>query len=152
MQLDKKNISLWQRLFHADMISYIWIVITMFFGLSNTSTSVWEEDIAVNETEEESVVKSCEEEHGILFDGEQLPYSLLLNAPDNQRLGNSRPTRPHTMGGGKNGKFINYWEPTDSYCFLYFLCLFFLCACILVQRRIASPRFYYVIALRRILC
>ena len=151
MQLDQKNISLWQRLFHTDMISYIWLVITMFLGLSNTSTSVWQENIVVNETEE-SVVKSCEEEHGILFDGEQLPYSLLLNAPDTQSLGSSRPTRPHTLGGGKTGRFANYWEPTDFCCFLYFLCLFFLCACILVQRGIASPRFYYVIALRRILC
>ena len=133
------------------MIICLWIVITMLFGISDTQISVSRENIVVNETENEGIVKPCDS-HGFLFDGEQLPYSLLLNAPDNQRLGSSRPTRPHTMGGGKNGKFINYWEPTDSYCFLYFLCLFFLCACILVQRRIASPRFYYVIALRRILC
>lgn len=141
-----------QRQTHTNMISFLWIVITMFLGLSNTSTSVWQETVATNEIEEESVVKSCDEDHGILFDGEQLPYNILSTAPVAQRLSSSRPTRPHSLGGGKSGRFANYWEATDSCCFLYFLCLFFLCACRFVQRRIASPRFYYVITLRRILC
>ena len=148
----KKTYLCRQRQTHTDMLSYIWLVITMFLGLSNTSLSVWQENVAVDETVEESVVKSCDEDHGILFDGEQLPYNILSNAPAAQRLSNSRPTRPHTFGGGKSGRCANNWETTDSCCSLYFLCLFFLCACRFVQRRIASPRFYYVIALRRILC
>ena len=152
MQLDQKNISLWQRLFHTDMISYIWLVITMFLGLSNTSTSVWQENIVVNETENEGIVKPCDS-HGFLFDGEQLPYSVLLSAHDTQHFGSStRHSRHHTSGGGKTGRFANYWETNNSYYYLYFLSVFFLCACVLVQRKSASPRFYYVIALRRFLC
>lgn len=134
------------------MIIRLLFIITMLLGFSDTQISVSQEAIVVNETEEKSVVRPCDS-HGFLFDGEQLPYSVLLTAHDAQQLGSSsRPTRHHTLGGGKAGRFANYWETNDSYYFLHFLCIFFLCACLMVQRKSASPRFYYVITLRRILC
>lgn len=134
------------------MIISLLFIITMLFGFSDTQISVSQENIVVNETDDEGIVKPCDS-HGFLFDGEQLPYSVLLSAHDTQHFGSSpRHSRHHTLGGGKTGRFANYWETNNSYYHLYFLSVFFLCACVLVQRKSASPRFYYVIALRRFLC
>lgn len=137
---------------YSDMIICLWIVITMLFGISDAQISVSQENIVVNETENEDIVKPCDS-HDFLFDGEQLPYSVLLSAHDTQHFGSSsRHSRHHTLGGGKTGRFANYWETNNSYYYLYFLSVFFLCVCVLVQRKSASPRFYYVIVLRRFLC
>ena len=45
------------------MIIYLWILITTLFGISDTQISVSQENIVVNETENEGIVKPCDS-HG----------------------------------------------------------------------------------------
>ena len=82
----------------------------------------------------------------------QAPLTSAFTWKNSQRIASSRPVRVHTAGGGKPGNYQGRWAGSDTfhpyysfqperYSFCEQRCLAF-----------ASPRAYYVIALRRLLC
>lgn len=135
------------------LIIHLWLSIASLVGLSNVPC-LFREAYATDKSDEVScVVNSYEEQHSsILIDAEEAPSGILLNAKKTQRLGHSRPARSHSFGGGKSNRFSTHWTTHYSYCFIYLPYLSFHNPCLEVQKRSASPRFYFVIALRRILC
>ena len=135
------------------LIIHLWLSIASLFGLSN-APCLFRDAYATDKSDEVScVVNSYEEQHSsILIDAEEAPSGILLSAKDSQQFGNSRPTRSHSFGGGKSNRFSTHWTTHQPYCFSYLPYLSFRSICLEVQRRSASPRLYFVIALRRILC
>lgn len=129
------------------------LVFAILFGLQNAQLSVGSVCSIADRLTEDCVVNSYDElDYGVLNDGVQLPSGYLQNDGDSQRLERSRSERTLSFGGGKPGRLSNHWEAHCSYCFIYLPCLFLLCLCQKVRRSGASPRYYFVIALRRILC
>ena len=136
------------------LIIHLWLSVTSLLGVSDAPWFFSDEKYATGKSDEvNSVINSYEDQNSnTLTDGTQLPSDFLLNAKDSQQLGNSRPTRSHFLGGGKSNKFSAHWTTHQPYCFSYLPYLSFRSICLEVQRRSASPRLCYVIALRRILC
>lgn len=129
------------------------LVVAILFGLQDAQLSVGSVCHITDRLTKDCVVDSYDElDYGIQKDGLQLPSGYLLNDEDSQRLENSRSGRTYSSGGGKPGRLSNHWEAHCISCFIYLPCLFFLRASLWVRRRGASPRYYFVIALRRILC
>ena len=83
----------------------------------------------------------------------QMPLAgAVLTAKTGQRVGSSRPVRMHPSNGGKPGRILGRWTADESYQLSkYFALLLNRMDCGL-RVGAASPRHYYVIALRRILC
>jgi len=83
----------------------------------------------------------------------QMPLaSAVITAKTGQRVGSSRPVRLHPSNGGKPGRMLGRWTAGESYQLSkYFALLLHRMDCGL-RVGAASPRHYYVIALRRILC
>lgn len=136
------------------LIIHLWLSIASLLGVSDAPWLFSDETLATGKSDEVNcVVNSYEEQNSnILTDGAQLPSGILLSAKDSQQFGNSRPTRSHSFGGGKSNRFSTHWTTHQPYCFSYLPYLSFRSICLEVQRRSASPRLYFVIALRRILC
>lgn len=75
-----------------------------------------------------------------------------INPRGSQRIGGSRPTRLLPTNGGKHSRMFGKWLSSNPFT-LSCATNLFLCRVALASKgRAASPRFYYVIALRRILC
>lgn len=84
------------------------------------------------------------------------PQSLVevvfRSAPSSSRVASNRPTRLLPTHGGKPGKHHGRWT-TNEICKPFNCVLLQLCRGIYSLRTVAAPpRYYYVIALRRLLC
>lgn len=129
------------------------LVFAILVGLQDAQLSVGSVCSIADRLTEDCVVNSYDElDYGVQKDGVQLPSGYLQNDGDSHRLEHSRSERTHSFGGGKTGRFPTYWISHYSYCFIYLPCLSLLRVCLKVRRSGASPRYYFVIALRRILC
>lgn len=130
----------------------LWTVIVLFVATAAPSERVSAQAFASHGQQEESVrqrdllgTSQAEEK--------QRPYGeALVKTLPFQRIGSSRPSRLFPTHGGKSGRSLGHGTPHHSFNHL-----------ILVYRHLGSrlskscggaalPRYYYVIALRRILC
>ena len=105
---------------------------------------------------DESVKKKCLAEHDelqqhILQERQMPPAGALITTKTGHRLGSSRPVRLYSSNGGKPGRILGRWTSDHSYQLSKYFALLHRMDCGL-RVVAASPRFYYVIALRRILC
>ena len=129
------------------------LVVAVLFGLQDAQLSIGSVCRIADRLAKDCVVDSYDDfDYGIQKDGLQLPPGYLLNDEDSQRLETSRSGRTHSFGGGKPDRLSNHWEAHCSSCFIYLPCLFFFRVGLWTRRKGASPRYYFVIALRRILC
>ena len=83
----------------------------------------------------------------------QSPVEVVFrSAPSSHRVASNRPTRLLPTHGGKPGKYNGRWAADEICkpfnCALLQPCRGLYCLCTVVT----PPRFYYVIALRRLLC
>ena len=104
----------------------------------------------------ESVKKECLAEHDelqqhILQERQMPPAGALITTKTGHRLGSSRPVRLYSSNGGKPGRMLGRWTSDHSYQLSKYFALLHRMDCGL-RVVAASPRFYYVIALRRIIC
>ena len=105
----------------------------------------------------ESIKKECVTRHDGLqrhtMQERQMPLAgAVITAKTGQRVGSSRPVRLHSSNGGKPGRMLGRWTAGESYQLSkYFSLLLHRMDCGL-RVGAASPRYYYVIALRRLLC
>jgi len=105
----------------------------------------------------ESIKKECVTRHDVLqhhtMQERQMPLAgAEITAKTGQRVGSSRPVRLHPSNGGKPGRILGRWTADESYHLSkYYALLLHRMDCGL-RDGAASPRHYYVIALRRILC
>ncbi|MBO4801399.1 MAG: hypothetical protein J5545_05975 [Bacteroidaceae bacterium] len=92
--------------------------------------------------------------HHLMNVGRERPFGTLLNTPSSfHRLGSSRPARLLPTHGGKPGHSAGRWAKNFSFHPSFFLPLRSTINAQSLSRTVASsPRHYYVIALRRLLC
>ena len=83
----------------------------------------------------------------------QSPVEVVFrSAPSSSRVASNRPTRLLPTHGGKPGKHHGRWT-TNEICKPFNCVLLQLCRGLYHLRTVAAPpRYYYVIALRRLLC
>ena len=83
----------------------------------------------------------------------QSPLEVVFrSAPSSSRVASNRPTRLLPTHGGKPGKHHGRWT-TNEICKPFNCVLLQLCRGLYHLRTVAAPpRYYYVIALRRLLC
>lgn len=96
----------------------------------------------------ESLKKECVTKH----ERQMSLAGTVISAKTGQRIGGSRTFRVHPSNGGKPGRSFGYWS--DGYSFQHSKFFDLLRHRIYCDSRVgaASPRLYYVIALRRLLC
>ena len=83
----------------------------------------------------------------------QMPLAgAVITAKTGQRVGSSRPVRLLPTNGGKPGRMLGRWTADESYQHSKFFALLLHRMNCGLRIGAASPRYYYVIALRRILC
>ena len=125
--------------------------ITAFCGIASFDAGAAEQCVS-KLAKETCVVQNANSYDLILERGLMLATNAAINPRGSQRIGGSRPTRLLPRSNGKpscaHGKSLPgnpYNYPSLSLSHLFTLSLF-------QKGGAASPRFYYVIALRRILC
>lgn len=110
---------------------------------------------AISHTEsakEEATYQNCGLIHHLELQGQLPSAGVVLTAKNSHRIGSSRPVRLMPSHGGKPGRSLGYWASNYSSYLSNLSCLHLSKAAFRSQTWAASPRYYYVIALRRILC
>lgn len=128
-----------------------WLMALIFCGLPISDFVVQTEYIS--KTAEKECVTQSDALHCFLMQEQQkMPAGFVITAKSGERIGSSRPVRLVPTHGGKSGRMLSRLTSASSthHSNLYSL-LFRLSDCG-IRVGAASPRFYYVIALRRILC
>lgn len=128
-----------------------WLMALIFCGLPISDFVVQTEYIS--KTAEKECVTQSDALHCFMMQEQQkMPAGFVITAKSGERIGSSRPVRLVPTHGGKSGRMLSRLTSTSSthHSNLYSL-LFRLSDCG-IRVGAASPRFYYVIALRRILC
>lgn len=105
----------------------------------------------------ESLKKECLTKHDGLgrhiMQERQMPLAgTVISAKTGQRVGSSRPVRLHPSNGGKPVRSLVHWTDGDSIQHSKHLAQLLHRMDCGLRTRAASPRFYYVLALRRLLC
>lgn len=105
----------------------------------------------------ESLKKECVTKHDglqrcMMRERQMSLAGTVISAKTGQRIGSSRTFRVHPSNGGKPGRSFGHWS--DGYSFQHSKFFALLRHRIYCDSRVgaASPRLYYVIALRRLLC
>lgn len=84
---------------------------------------------------------------------QQMPLaSAVITAKTGERIGSSRPVRLHPTNGSKPGKTLGRWASDKSIHLSHLHALLLHRMDYGLRASAASPRCYYVIALRRLLC
>lgn len=128
-----------------------WLMALIFCGLPISDFVVQTEYIS--KTAEKECVTQSDALHCFMMQEQQkMPAGFVITAKSGERIGSSRPVRLVPTHGGKSGRMLSRLTSASSthHSNLYSL-LFRLSDCG-IRVGAASPRFYYVIALRRILC
>ena len=134
-------------------IVQIWLIAALLCGLSNSPLWVRAQDVVSRDHHQEECVQRYDGLTGSLMEERQQPLGeSLVKSQQSQRVNSSRPARLLPTHGGKSGRGLGLGiQNNSSNQFKYF----HLCRCLDIFKArtgVASPRFYYVIALRRILC
>ena len=139
----------------------LWLLIALLFGLPDfvveggTQHDVLSKQTCLqqNQKANEGGIESNDGVHRFKMERQQSPMaSSVVRVPLPRSVSSSRPTRISHTSGGKSGRFFNHWFGNDSFNLSKFACQQY-CRTVLMLRAAAmSPRRYYVIALRHILC
>ncbi len=131
----------------------LWLAVLLLCSLPVTDFGAQRQEGVCGESISKECVTKHDRLHRYLMQERQMPLAAtVITAKNGERIGSSRPVRQNPTNGGKSNRTLWRWISNKSFHLsnLYALLL----------RRIdcgrgvsaASPRFYYVIALRRILC
>ena len=132
-----------------QLFLYILFVIVAFLGI--TSQGVTVEVLRVETLAKEiCVIQNDGTNQLVLECGLPVATTAAINPRGSQRIGGSRPTRllPQGSGNRAHGK----WLSVNSFNLSQTINPFLRHVLLNSKGGAASPRFYYVIALRRILC
>jgi hypothetical protein len=125
--------------------------IVAFCGI--TSVSVDASVLRASECAKEECVVQDGRKDNLELERALLPVSTAAISPRNlQRIGGSRPTRLIPTHSGKPSRIFGKWIAGYSFNLSNQIHYFLRHAFLKSKSGAASPRFYYVIALRRILC
>ena len=128
-----------------------WLMMLLFCSLPVTDFVA--ETEYISKTAEKECVTQSDALHCLMMQEQQkMPAGFVITAKSGERIGSLRPVRLVPTHGGKSGRMLSRLTSASSthHSNLYSL-LFRLSDCG-IRVGAASPRFYYVIALRRILC
>lgn len=134
------------------ILSHVWFLIALIYVFPVALSSVRAHDVPTNHHRVETI-DACEGSSQGLMEERQQPLGeavLRSNLP--QRLGMSRPPRVHPSQGGNSARHLSLNLSNYSFNQIKNASLL-LCndlSCLDIEAM--SPRLYYVIALRRILC
>ena len=131
----------------------IGLVVTLLCGLSDSLEWVSNQEGVTNKHQQEEQITQDDGYIKNLLAERQRPFnSTLVKSQNQQRVGSSRPSRIIPNYGGKSGKNFAHWanQQLDNTLNIIYQPLQLIKTC--SGHGIASPRLYYVIALRRILC
>ena len=131
----------------------VWLIVLLLCCLPVTDFSAQ----ARTDVRGESITKECVTRHDGLqrytMQERQMPLAgAVITAKTGQRVGSSRPVRLQPTNGGKPGRMLGRWTADESYKLSKFFALLLHRMDCGLRIGAASPRHYYVIALRRILC
>ena len=131
----------------------IGLVVALLCGLSDSLEWVSNQEGVTNKHQQEEQITQDDESFKDLIAERQRPIdSPLVKSQNQQRVGSSRPSRIIPTYGGKTGKNLALWANQHLDNTLNIIHLPLQLTKICSGHGIASPRLYYVIALRRILC
>ena len=125
--------------------------ITAFCGIASFDAGAAEQCIG-KLTKETCVVQNANSSDLVLERGLMLATNAAINPRGSQRIGGSRPTRLLPQSNGKPSRAHGKLLSGNSYNHSSFLPFHLFTFSPFQKGGAASPRFYYVIALRRILC
>lgn len=137
----------------SNRLFHLWLAVLLLCCLPITDFGAQRQEGVRRESISEECVTKYDGLHRYMMQERQMPLAAtVITAKNGERIGSSRPVRLSPTHGGKPSRTLWRWISNKS------LHLSNLHA--LLLRRIdcgrgvsaASPRYYYVIALRRILC
>jgi len=137
----------------SNRLFRLWLAVLLLCGLPVTDFGAQRQVGARGESINEECVTRYDGLHRYLMQERQTPLAAtVITAKNGERIGSSRPVRLSPTHGGKPSRTLWRWVSHKSFHLSNLHAL--------LLRRIdygrgvsaASPRFYYVIALRRILC
>ncbi len=136
------------------LISRFCLFIALMFGMPDVLPNVGADCHVPDELGKAEYVDAQHDERqkDALTEDAQPLSGTLLSTKTSQRVGHSRPARPHLTGGGKNNRIACYGVAHSISCLSYLPDLSLQPLRLGICGGSASPRFYYIIALRRILC
>ena len=131
----------------------LWLIAALLCGGADSFGWVRTQKYAVDKHQkDEQITTNDGLVKGVMEEPEGQYSSPLLRSQPQQRVGSSRSSRVIPTHGGKPGRNIGTWNNHYSYSPFNYIHL----ALSEFETRgaegVASPRLYYVIALRRILC
>ena len=132
----------------------LWLTITFLCVLPETIPGLRGDSSIghVKPAKEESICQNCGLNHHMELQGQLPPAGVVVSAKNSHRIGSSRSVRLMPSHGGKPGRSLGHWTSDYSSYFSNLSSLLLHNASSRPQMWAASPRYYYVIALRRILC
>ena len=131
----------------------IWLVAALLCGFSDSLSWVRAQGNVSHSGEREECFQRHDGLVRSLMEERQRPLGeVLLKSNQTQRINSSRPVRLLPTHGGKPGRNFIGCHTNHSFNLSKYALLFLRQSAIRLWAGIASPRFYYVIALRRILC
>jgi len=135
------------------MFLRLWLIVVLLCGLADSLSWISAQDVVRLPSHQDA----CIEQHNGLvsswMEERQRPFGqALVKSQSSQRIGSSRSSRVLPTYGGKPGRSMGHGASSySSNCFNGV----FLCRNTRIQSAragVSLPRFYYVIALRRLLC
>ncbi|MBQ6226711.1 MAG: hypothetical protein IJJ73_10465 [Bacteroidaceae bacterium] len=128
-----------------------WLMALIFCGLP-ISDYVAQTEYISKTAEEECVTQSDVLHCFMMQEQQKMPAGFVVTAKNGERIGSSRPVRLIPTHGGKSGRMLSRLTSASSIYHSNLYSLLFRLSDCGIRVGAASPRFYYVIALRRILC
>lgn len=131
----------------------LWLMTLLFCSLRFTNFSVQTNVYGCGETAKKECVTTHDGLNSFMMQKRQmLPAGAVFSDKTGERLGSSRLVRLISTNGSKPGRTLGRWTSSNSFHLSNLYALLLRRSEIGLQAWAASPRFYYVIALRRILC
>lgn len=134
-----------------DKLFHLWLMALIFCGLP-ISDYVAQTEYISKTAEEECVTQSDVLHCFMMQEQQKMPAGFVVTAKNGERIGSARPVRLIPTHGGKSGRMLSRLTSASSIYHSKLYALLLRLSDCGIGVRAASPRFYYVIALRRILC
>lgn len=134
-----------------DKLFHLWLMALIFCGLP-ISDYVAQTEYISKTAEEECVTQSDVLHCFMMQEQQKMPAGFVITAKSGERIGGSRSIRLVPTHGGKSSRILSRLTSASSIYHSNLYSLLFRISDCGIRVGAASPRFYYVIALRRILC
>ncbi len=132
---------------------YFWIVVAIVCIVSVTNESVRAQGMPIKGAQHEVNVEACNRcDRGCDETKRHPTGNACIESSQSQRIGSSRNPRLSSNNGGSSGKELYLPKTHDKYNLLNFASLLLCYDSSRSHLEAESPRLYYVIALRRIIC